>query len=98
MNPCGKQLLISKPRNFHYRTSGINASMSNLGRSELNLSGNVLKNFMTFEIFLNNYCVEADYWDLAKDPKTASADHYKKPQLEIAVLRLVMPEEALQVI
>lgn len=72
--------------------------MSNLRRSELNLSGNVLKNFMTFEIFLNNYCIEADYWDLAKDPKTASADHYKKPQLEIAVLRSVMPEEALQVI
>lgn len=52
--------------------------MSNFRRLEFNLSGNVLKNFMIFEIFLNNYCIEVDYWDFVKDSKIVLVDYYKK--------------------
>ena len=72
--------------------------MSNLKRPEVNLSGNISENFKNFEVRFNDYCIQADYRNLAKDPTTAPADHYKKPQLQIAALRSAMPDEALQVI
>lgn len=68
--------------------------MSKLKQPELNLSGNISGHFKNFEVHFNNYCIQADYRDLAKDPMTTPADHYKKPQLEIAAL----PDKALQVI
>ena len=67
---------------------------TNLKRPELNLT----ENFKNFEVRFNDYCVQANYRNLDKDPGTAPADYYKKPQLEIAALRSAMPDEALQVI
>ena len=71
---------------------------TNLKRPELNLTGNISENFKNFEVRFNDYCVQANYRNLDKDPAAAPADHYKKPQLEIAALRSAMPDEALQVI
>ena len=70
----------------------------NLKRPELNLTGNISENFKNFEVRFNDYCVQANYHNLDKDPVTAPADYYKKPQLEIAALRSAMPDEVLQVI
>ena len=69
-----------------------------LKRPELNLTGNISENFKNFEVRFNDYCVQADYRNLEKDPETEPAMYYKKPQLEIAALRSAMPDEALQVI
>jgi len=71
---------------------------TNLKRPELNLTGNISENFKNFEVRFNDYCVQADFRNLAKDPETAPADYYKKQQLEIAALRSAMRNEALQVI
>ena len=71
---------------------------TNLKRPELNLTGNISENFKNLEVRFNDYCVQANYRNLDKDPATAPDDHYKKPQLEIAALRSAMPDEALQVI
>jgi len=38
------------------------------------------------------------YRYLDKDPDNEPATHYKKPSLEISVLRSAMPDEALQVV
>ena len=82
---------ITKP--LHATLRWIHKLMaSNLKRPELNLTGNIS------EVRFNDYCVQADFRNLAKDPETAPADYYKKPQLEIAALRSAMPDEALQVI
>lgn len=74
--------------------------MANLKRPELNLTGNITENFKNFEMRFNDYCIQASYRDLTKDP--AKADeiqaHYNKSQLEIAALRSAVPDEALQVI
>ncbi len=67
-------------------------------RPELKLEGNIPENFKNFELRFNDFCIQSDYRDLAKDPATESAEHYKKPQLEISALRSSMPDEALQVI
>ena len=71
---------------------------TNLKRPELNLTKNISENFKNFEVRFNDYCVQANYRNLDKDPVTAPAGYYKKPQLEIAALRSAMPDEALQVI
>ena len=60
--------------------------MLKLKRPEVNLSGNILGNFNNFEARFNDYCIQADYQNLARDQMTALADHYKKPQHEIAAL------------
>jgi hypothetical protein len=67
-------------------------------RPELKLSGNVSENFKNFEVRFHDYCVQADYRDLDKDPDTQQLEYYKKPLREIAALRSALPDEALQVI
>ena len=71
--------------------------MANLKRPELKLVGNVSENFKNFELHFNDYCIQAKYRDLAKDPVTEQADHYKSPLLEISALRSSLPDEALSV-
>ena len=71
--------------------------MANLKRPELKLAGNVSENFKNFELRFNDYCIQANYRNLAKDPVTERADHYKSP-LEISALRSSLPDEALSVL
>ena len=56
--------------------------MSNLKRPDLKLTGNVSKNFKNFELRFNDYCIQADYRDLVKDPATSREAHYKSPLLK----------------
>ena len=56
------------------------------------------ENFKNFELRFHDYCIQADYRNLAKNPETERADYYKKPLLEMSALRSAMPDEALQVI
>ena len=72
--------------------------MANLKRPELKLVGNVSENFKNFELRFNDYCIQANYRNLAKDPITERADHYKSPLLEISALRSSLPDEALSVL
>ena len=72
--------------------------MANLKRPKLKLGGNISENFKNFEVIFHDYCIQADYRNLAKNPVTERADYYKKPLLEISALRSAMPDEALQVI
>ena len=72
--------------------------MSNLKRPELKLGGNMLENFKNFELRFHDYCIQADYRNLEKNPDTQGTDYYKKPLLEVSALRSVMPDDALQVI
>lgn len=72
--------------------------MANLKRPELKLAGNVSENFKNFELRFNDYCIQANYRNLAKDPVTERADHYKSPLLEISALRSSLPDEALSVL
>ena len=74
------------------------ASSSGLKRPELKLVGNMSENFKNFEMRFNDYCIQADYRDTAKDASTEQDEHYKKKQLEISALRSAMPDEALQII
>ena len=71
--------------------------MANLKRPELKLVGKVSENFKN-ELQFNDYCIQANYRDLAKDPVAERAAHYKSPQLEISALRPALPDEALSVI
>lgn len=59
---------------------------------------NISENFKNFEVRFSDYCVQANYRSLEKDPVTAPANYYRKPQLQIAALWSAMPDEALQVI
>ena len=72
--------------------------MANLKRPELKLAGNVSENFKHFEFRFNDYCIQADYRNLAKDPVTERADLYRSPLLEISALRSSLPDEALFVL
>ena len=72
--------------------------MANLKRPELKLGGNMSENFKNFELRFHDYCIQADYRNLAKNPETERGDYYKKPLQEISALRSAMPDEALQVI
>ena len=72
--------------------------MASSKRPELRLSGNIAENFKNFELRFNDYCIQADYRDLTKDPDTQQLAYYKSPILEISALRSSMPDEALQVI
>ena len=72
--------------------------MSSLKRPELKLVGNVSENFKNFELRFNDYCIQAGYRNLVKDPLTEQADHYKSPLLEISALRSSLPDEALSVL
>ena len=56
------------------------------------------ENFKNFELRFHDYCIQADYRNLAKNPETERGDYYKKPLEEISALRSAMPDEALQVI
>ena len=56
------------------------------------------ENFKNFELRFHDYCIQAAYRDLTKDPQTEPDEHYKQPQMEISALRSAMPDEALQVI
>ena len=66
--------------------------MANLKRPELKLVGNVSENFKNFELRFNDYCIQANYRNLAKDPVTERVDHYKSPPLEISALRSSLPD------
>ena len=68
---------------------------TSLKRPELKHGGNTVENF---EVRFDDYCIQANYRDLEKDPLTERAEYYKKPVLEISALRSAMPDEALQVI
>ena len=46
--------------------------MANLKRPELKLVGNVSENF---ELHFNDYCIQANYRNLAKDPVTERVDN-----------------------
>ena len=72
--------------------------MSNLKRPELKLTGNVSENFKSFELRFNDYCIQADHRDLAKDPATTREAHYKSPLLEISAPCSSLPDEALSVL
>ena len=72
--------------------------MANLERPELKLAGNVSENVKNFELRFNDYCIQANYRNLAKDPATERAGHYKSPLLEISALRSLLPDEALSVL
>lgn len=72
--------------------------MSHPKRPELKLAGNVSENFKNFELRFNDYCIQANYRDLAKDPVTAREAHYKSPLLEISALRSSLPDEALSIL
>ena len=74
------------------------ASNLNLKRPELRLSGNVSENFKNFELRFDDYCIQAGFRNLEKDPAVDRVGYYAKPTLEIAALRSAMPDEALQVI
>jgi len=50
--------------------------MATLKRPELKLVGNVSENFQNFELCFNDYCIQANYRNLGKDPVTEHADHY----------------------
>ena len=50
--------------------------MANLKRPELKLVGNVSENFKNFELRFNDYCIQANYRNLGKDPVTERADHH----------------------
>jgi len=56
------------------------------------------ENFKNFELRFHDYCIQAAYRDLTKDPQTEPHEYYKQPQMEISALRSAMPDEALQVI
>ena len=64
--------------------------MANLKRPVLNLAGNVSENLNNFELRFNDYCIQANYRNLAKDPVTEQADHYKSPLLENSPLYFEM--------
>ena len=72
--------------------------MANLKRPELKLVGNVSENFKNFELRFNDYCIQANYRNLGKDPVIERADHYKSPLLEISALRSSLPDEVLSVL
>jgi hypothetical protein len=74
--------------------------MSNPKRPELKLEGNISENFKNFELRFNDYCIQADFRDLTKNPAVAAErnGHYKKPQLELSALRSALPDDALQVV
>ena len=74
--------------------------MTQPNRPQLKLEGNISENFKNFELRFSDYCLQADYRDLTKDPNTAAqrGAHYKKPLLELAALRSALPDEALQVV
>ena len=74
--------------------------MANPKRPELKVSGSMIENFKNFELRFNDFCIQAEYRDLAKDPEKAAekAAHYKKPQLEISALRSALPDVALEVL
>ena len=67
--------------------------MANLKRPELKLAGNVSENFKNFELRFNDYCIQANYRDLAKDPVAEKAAHYRGPLLEISALRSALPDK-----
>ena len=72
--------------------------MANLKRPELKLVGNVSENFKNFELCFNDYCIQANYHNLGKDPVTERADHCKSPLLEISALWSSLPDEASSVL
>ena len=72
--------------------------MANLKRPELKLTGNISENFKNFELRFNDFCIQAGYRNLDKDPIAQQNDHYKNPLMEISALRSSLPDEALQVI
>ena len=64
--------------------------MVNLKRPVPKLAGNVSENLKNFELHFNDYCIQANYRNLAKGPVTERADHYKSPQLESSPLYFQM--------
>ena len=42
------------------------------------------ENFKNFELRFHDYCIQADYRNLAKNPETERGDYYKKPLQEIS--------------
>ena len=56
------------------------------------------ENFKNFELRFHDYCIQAAYRDLTKNPDTQPNEYYKQPLMEISALRSAMPDEALQVI
>ena len=73
-------------------------TMANLKRPELKLVGNVIKNFKNFKLRFNDYCIQANYRNLGKNPVTERVDHCKSSLLEISALRSSLPDEALSVL
>ena len=58
--------------------------------------GNVSENFKNFELRFNDYCVQANYRDLAKDPVAERADlHLGEVLALISVERKVCQSEGL---
>ena len=101
IGPTNRQRKHSRSLNAHQTIQSQTTrqtKMANLKRPELKLGGNISENFKNFEVRFHDYCIQADYRNLAKNLVTERADYYKKPLLEISALRSAMPDEALQVI
>ena len=72
---------------------------SNAKRSELNLRRNIAENFRNFEVQLDDYCIQANYRDITKDPVNKREDFYQQlPVLEISALRSALLDDVLLVL
>ena len=73
-----------------------------LKQPELSLSGNIAENWRNFETRFNDYCIACDFRDCGKNPKvdTEIEAHYKsaKRPIELATLRLCLPDETLSLL
>lgn len=65
---------------------------------KFSLTGDIVENFKTFEVRFDDYCIQAGYRNLDKDPGKEPLEYFIKPILEVAALRTAMPDEALKII
>ena len=71
---------------------------SNAKSSELNLRRNIVENFKNFEVQFDNYCIQANYREITKNPVIKRDDYNKQPILKISALRSALLNEALLVL
>ena len=58
----------------------------------------ITENFKNFEVQFDDYCIQANYGDITKDPVNKRDDFYKQPILETSALRSALPDKALLVL
>ena len=72
-------------------------SLPKLKQPSFSLAGNIAENWRNFEERFNDFCMASAFRDPSKDPETETEAHYiaaKRP-LELAALRLSLPDETL---